>query len=141
MGYNTKFSGSLKLSRKLTLAEAKEFLEANEDPDNIEPRLVNCTGYMQWVPSESLEAIVYDGNEKFYDYEHWMQWVLDRLVKMGVVADGSIAWQGESTGDTGTLIVRAGVLTVNRGEIHHPDDNKPLTLARLGEIALKQLTS
>lgn len=141
MGYNTKFSGSLKLSRKLTLAEAKEFLEANEDPDKIKSSLVNCTGYMQWVPSESLDAIVYDGNEKFYDYEHWMQWVLDRLGKMDVVANGSIVWQGETTGDTGALIVQGGVLKVKRGDVHTPDGNKPLTLARLGEIALKQLTS
>lgn len=140
MGYNTKFSGSLKLSRKLSLAEAKEFLEANDDPNNIEPP-VKFSGYMQWVPSESLDSIVYDGNEKFYDYDKWMQWVLDRLTKMGVVADGVIVWQGESTGDTGLLVVKAGILSVARGEKPPASNHKPLTMERLGEIALKQLTS
>lgn len=140
MGYNTKFSGSLKLSRKLSLAEAKEFLEANENPDSIDPS-PGIRSYMQWVPSESLDAIVYDGNEKFYDYAQWLQWVLDQLQKMGVTAEGSIVWQGESTGDTGVLTVNANVLIVKKGNRMPGGNEKPLTLARLGEIALKQLTS
>ena len=35
MGYDTKFSGALKLSRALTLPEAAFILEVNEDPDTI----------------------------------------------------------------------------------------------------------
>lgn len=139
MGYNTKFTGSLSLSRKLTLGEAKEFLEANDDPDNIEPK-PSITGYMQWVPSESLDAIVYDGNEKFYDYDKWLQWALDRLAKMGVVADGSIVWSGESAGDIGVLKVQGNVLTVKKGEAPMNPSRNPMTFKKLGEIALERLT-
>ena len=140
MGYNTKFSGSLTLSRKLTLAEAKEFLDANEDPDSIEPAPV-IRSYMQWVPSESLDAIVYDGNEKFYDYDKWLQWVLDRLAKMGIVADGSIVWNGESAGDVGVLKVQSNSLTVKKCDMPVNPSAKPLTLWKLGEIALNRLTT
>lgn len=139
MGYNTKFSGSLLLSRKLTLGEAKEFLDANEDPDCIEPKC-GIDSYMQWVPSESLDAIVYDGNEKFYDYDKWLQWVLDRLTKMGIYADGSIVWSGESEGDIGVLKVQGNVLTVKKGDAPINPSTKPMTLEKLGEIALGQLT-
>jgi len=140
MGYNTIFSGSLSLSRKLTLAEAKMFLEANEDPDNID-QSPGIRSYMQWVPSESLDAIVYDGNEKFYDYDKWMQWVLDRLTNMDITAHGSIVWSGESAGDVGVLKVQGNVLTVKKGDAPETPTLKPLTLGRLGEIALQQLTA
>lgn len=140
MGYDTKFSGSLSLSRKLTLAEAKMFLEANKNPESIEPN-PGIRSYVQWVPSESLDAIVYDGNEKFYDYDKWMQWVLDRLTKMGINADGSIVWSGESAGDVGVLKVQGNILIVKKGDAPENPTLKPLTLQRLGEIALQQLTS
>lgn len=139
MGYNTKFSGSLKLSRKLTIAEAKMFLEANEDPEQIKGDKPGS--YMQWVPSESLESIVYDGNEKFYHYDEWMQWVLTKLGDMGIVANGSIAWSGESAGDLGVLIVENNTLTVSKNKAGSNNPEKPLTLDGLGKIALEMVTA
>lgn len=139
MGYNTKFSGSLKLSRKLTIAEAKMFLEANEDPGQIKGD--KPLSYMQWVPSESLESIVYDGHEKFYYYDKWMEWVLKKLIELGVVANGSIAWSGESAIDTGVLIVENNVLTVSKNKAGSNSPERPLTLERLGKIALEMVTA
>jgi hypothetical protein len=138
MGYNTKFSGALQLSRPLTIAEAKVILEANQDPDTInEP---HPKSYMQWVPTHSLDEIVYDGNEKFYEYDKWLVWLLAHLDALGVTASGEIFWQGESVGDAGTLSVKDGVLTVAKSQGSKSGAAKPLTLDDLARIALEQVT-
>lgn len=134
MGYNTKFSGAITLSRPLTLSEAKFILEANDEPSVIpgdHPR-----SYMQWVPTESLDAIVYDGNEKFYDYDKWMAWLIGHISSLGITANGCIVWQGETVGDTGMLTVTDNVLTVAKGSAQKHSARKPLTLDQLARIAL-----
>ena len=54
MGYTTKFTGCINLSRALTLKEAKELLEI-ADLDRAEVREITGTdAYLQWVPTETL---------------------------------------------------------------------------------------
>lgn len=139
MGYNTTFSGALALSRTLTIPEAKVILEANENPDAIAGE--HPGSYMQWVPTESLDAIVYDGNEKFYNYAEWLQWLLTHLESLGIQAHGEIVWQGESVGDTGVLRVTHGVLRVIKGAGSKAGSGNPLTLDGLARIALDQITA
>lgn len=137
MGYNTKFSGALKLSRALALTEAAVILEANEDPDTITGP--HPSSYMQWVPSETLDHIVYDGNEKFYNYVEWLQWLLDHLITFGVTANGTLYWSGEDVDDTGTIEVVESVVTVNERESSARDSHTPLTLQALQAMALAAL--
>lgn len=139
MGYTTKFSGSIKLSRPLTLAEAKDLLEFNEEPGLI-PQPKPSDGYMQWVPTETLDGIVWDGNEKFYDYTPWLRWMCDWLKKRGIGACGLIKWNGEERGDIGELLVVDNDVTVVETKVAR-NSGRPLTLEGLGLLALKQLTS
>lgn len=135
MGYNTKFSGALKLSRKLTFQEAAVLLEANEDPDCIVGP--HPGSYMQWVPCESLDHIVYDGNEKFYEYLPWMEWLLMRLKELGITANGEIRWSGEDVDDIGTILVIDSVMTSTPGnETSRSPSLAPLTLNHLRAMAL-----
>lgn len=83
MGYTTKFKGAITLSRPLTFGEARKLLEFHDDPDIIAGQ--HPGSYLQWVPTESLDGIVWDGGEKFYEYTEWMQW----LVKSGCRNKGS----------------------------------------------------
>lgn len=139
MGYTTKFKGALTLSRALTLGEAKQLLEFNEDPDTIEG--THPDSYMQWVPTETLDGIVWDGNEKFYNYTEWMQWLVQWLQARGIDAKGELLWSGEDAGDAGVLTVAGGVATADAGRRKGVASGKPLTLAALGEMALAQLTA
>ena len=148
MGYTTKFTGHLTLSRKLTMAEAKTLLEiAGEEATIAESNLAAITdpappkGYMQWVPDESLQRIVWDQNEKFYDYEQWLKWIVAALASWGIEAAGSFKWQGDSVGDIGELLVIDGNVTSNTGAVSGVSASKPLTLRRLQELALAQLTA
>lgn len=135
MGYTTEFTGSIKLSRKLTFAEAKQLLEIDEKDTGI------CA-YFQWVPADTLEHIVWDGNEKFYHYVEQLGWLCNEwLSKRGIVANGELYWEGEETGDTGLL--RVVDSTVIRCPNQKPDGKspRPLSLEDLGKMALEQMTA
>ena len=140
MGYTTKFTGALQLSRALTLAEANQILEASEDPDTIQGEKP-VRSYMQWVPTESLDQIVWDGGEKFYDYTAWMQWMCGLLASWGVSANGTVFWSGEDADDTGTIDVTHNAVTETRGKTVAEGSGKPLTMQALQAMALKQITS
>lgn len=137
MGYTTKFSGAIKLSRPLTMTEAKELLEINENPDLA--RAPKPDSYMQWVPSQTLDHIVWDGGEKFYDYTAWMQWLCLLLGAWGIEADGQLYWQGDGTGDTGRIDVSANTVAATSTKQANSGYHKPLTLEKLREIALDQV--
>lgn len=101
MGYTTKFTGAVKLGRKLTLAEAKELLEVDSDKTGID-------AYFQWVPADTLEHIV---------------------------------WDGEETGDVGTIIVLDNEVSAQPASRPAAKSMRPLTLDILGRMALDQATA
>lgn len=138
MGYTTEFNGFIKLSRKLTMAEAKELLTYADDPDNVPTE--HPRSYLQWVPSRDLDAIGWDGNEKFYDYVEWLKWVCDWLKGYGIECCGAIQWSGESSTDTGEIQVLDNVVTV-LADKKQAVRFTPITLHDLAEMALEQVTA
>lgn len=138
MGYTTRFTGALKLSRELTMTEAKWLLECNADPDAIKG--AKPQSYMQWVPAESLEHIVWDGGEKFYNYIEWLQWLCEKLAVFGIEINGTLYWSGEDITDNGRIEVCASKVTQASSSAPLQSNYEPLTLSRLREIALDQVT-
>lgn len=140
MGYTTKFTGAVKLSRKLTMAEAKELLEVANSETAEE--FTGIDAYFQWVPADTLEHIVWDGNEKFYKYVEQLRWLCeDWLDQRGIAANGSLLWQGEETGDNGTLVVLDNEVSAHPNDKPAAKSLRPLTLRSLGEMALAQVTA
>jgi hypothetical protein len=139
MGYTTKFTGSIELGRKLTMAEAKELLEIAAS-DEAE-KFTGIDAYFQWVPSEGLDHIVWDGNEKFYKYVEQLRWLCKWLRERNILANGLLYWQGEETGDTGSIVVTANAVSEYPDAKPSQKQPKPLTMRGLQEMALAQLTS
>lgn len=139
MGYTTEFTGAIGLSRKLTMAEAKQLLEINASDES--EKTTGIKAYFQWVPANTFEHIVWDGNEEFYKYVEQLRWLCDWLGERGVLANGTLYWSGEETRDTGTLAVVDNAVSVNKNARSDDKSPSPLTLDDLGAIALKQLTS
>lgn len=137
MGYTTAFTGQIGLSRKLAFAEAKLLVEL-ADMDRSEAKAITGhDAYMQWVPTEALDAIVWDGNEKFYDYEALLRWLCGWLSERGVQANGSLLWRGEDSSDVGEILVEANQVVMKPGKKASAKAGKPLTLNKLGEMAIK----
>lgn len=134
MGYTTTFVGSVSLSRKLTFAEARFILNLDREQTGID-------AYFQWVPDTTLSNIVWDGQEKFHDYTDQLRWLCRWLGNSGIVAHGTIYWQGEETGDTGVLNVIGNQVFERSDQIPEQKHLKPLTERALQEMALEVLTS
>lgn len=139
MGYTTDFTGAVELGRKLTMAEAKQLLELNESGES--EKVTNIAAYFQWVPSDDLQHIVWDGNEKFYKYVEQLSWLCRWLSDRGITANGSLYWQGEETGDNGILKVSANVVTRHPNESPPSKSPRALTMADLQAMALEQITA
>lgn len=140
MGYNTDFNGSLKLSRKLTIAEAKTWLEFAEDDEKYKSTS-SIDAYLQWVPSQDFEHLVYDGNEKFYNYTASLEWVLGWLKAIDIFASGSIIWSGEETWDAGVFEVSDSQISIKGFNAPKVEYIEPLTMRKLEKMALEQMAS
>jgi hypothetical protein len=122
MGYTTNFNGQLEFSRPLTVIEYNELSAMNEDPD----RCYKYTdkgeipdSYMQWVSNKDGTALEWDGGEKFYNYTHWLRWLIKHYLKpRGIDLNGTIRWQGEEVGDVGTITVLDNKVTSQKIDIN-----------------------
>jgi hypothetical protein len=104
MGYTTEFSGKFQLDKQMNDCTVLDLLNdwyEGKDHD----------GYCQWVFTKDRKAIEWDGNEKFYDYEIWLDRVYKLLHKKGYELSGEVEYQGEETGDVGKLVLKDGKIT------------------------------
>jgi hypothetical protein len=92
------------------------------------------------VPSQDLEHLVYDGNEKFYYYVDSLKWILGWLKEIGIFANGSIIWSGEETGDAGVIQVSVSDVSINGFDAPKVEYIEPLTMRELEKMALAQLS-
>jgi hypothetical protein len=73
--------------------------------------------WCQWVPTEDGMAIVWDGNEKFYNYTQWLEYIIAKvLAPRGYVLNGMVEWQGEDSEDFGQLKVEDNKVLMRYGE-------------------------
>lgn len=90
--------------------DTPDVVDHNEPPQG-QPGL-----WCQWVPIDG--ALVWDGNEKFYNYVEWLQYIIDNFLKpWGVTLNGEVEWKGEDSGDMGKIIVKNNEITVKNGRV------------------------
>lgn len=76
-------------------------IHRNKPPDG-QPGL-----WCQWVPTKNRRALVWDGEEKFYNFVEWLQYLLAHfLTPWGYSLRGTVRWCGEEPGDEGVIEVR-----------------------------------
>lgn len=78
-------------------------LDSNEPPEG-QPGL-----WCQWVTNDvgpEWNILEWDGSEKFYAYEVWLQYLIDHFfTPWGVTVSGMITYAGSDHDDRGTLVV------------------------------------
>lgn len=111
MGYTTEFKGEF----RMTPAPSAELVLAIMDLAECEDRAEQPAGcpdsWCQWTVTKDRQGIKWNHSEKFYNYQEWLQWIIDNLLKPnGVTLTGSVEYQGEEVGDCGILSVEDGVV-------------------------------
>lgn len=135
MGYTTKFTGTIELSKPMSLKTAKRWMEIASYGDHGEVPAACPDSYLQWVPTEDLRGIVWDNNEKFYEYASWMIWVIANfLIPEGIVANGTLLWSGEETADTGRLVVANNIVNPISDKSPNLVTRRALTMRKLTDL-------
>lgn len=71
--------------------------------------------WCQWIINDDGE-LEWDGNEKFYNYEEWLDYLIDNFFEpLGYVLNGDIEWQGEAGDDIGTIHVVDNIVSMEYG--------------------------
>lgn len=113
-----KLAATRRLARKVDPKygiEGEYYVEDDESvgvvdintPPSTQPGL-----WCQWVPTEDNNGIVWDGNEKFYEADKWMAYIISILANKGYIANGIIEAQGEDTNDHWYLSVSNNKVSV-----------------------------
>lgn len=110
MGYSTEFKGGLKFNRELTHKEWLELRALGEEySSDLYAKYTDTPNtipdsYLQWVPNADGTELVWNGGEKFYDYIHWLRWLIKHYMKpRDLVLNGKIEWSGEEFEDRGII--------------------------------------
>ena len=73
--------------------------------------------WLQWELSSDGTELSWDGNEKFYHYIEWLQYLIQHFFeKWGIKLNGEVQWQGEDSSDFGKIIVTDNVVEILNGE-------------------------
>jgi hypothetical protein len=79
---------------------AKSIIDGNKPP-KYQPGL-----WCQWTVSEDGKYLLWDGGEKFYEYDKWLKYLINNFFKPWKIAlKGKIRWRGEQREDKGVLVV------------------------------------
>lgn len=69
--------------------------------------------WLQWVLNEEGTELEWDGNEKFYNYIEWLQYLIGHFFEpWGIKLNGEIEWTGEDSNDKGKIAVTDNVIEV-----------------------------
>jgi hypothetical protein len=100
MGYTTKFKGKFVLNKPIKELEIYKTIEKWNNGEE-------CDGYCQWVLTKDNKGFEWDYNEKFYEYQEWLQKLIEYLKPFGYTITGQVEFQGEEIDDHGWLGIDA----------------------------------
>jgi len=113
---------------KVLLAFAREDHRAETDVPGI---------WCQWVPTADGTAIEWDGNEKFYESEEWMRYLIGTFLQpSGHRVNGTIEAQGDDPHDMWQLVVRDNVVTTRQAVVSYADEieERPQPIRVVAEV-------
>jgi len=107
-------------------SEDKTIINVNQSPAP-QPGL-----WCQWMMDEDKQTIDWDGGEKFYEYEEWLTYLIERILKpRGYKLSGSVYWSGEEDEDTGEIIIKDNVMTVKSALVFYLTDEEKKKVTKL----------
>ena len=113
MGYDTKFKGSFKLDRPLTVEHVNTL---NSIKDGLPG--TPSGGCCDWKASWDGTEIKHSGAEKSYKYVEWLRFILARyLIPWGYVLNGSVDWHGDDAEDLGRITIVNNVVAAKKATI------------------------
>jgi hypothetical protein len=75
--------------------------------------------WCQWELQDDT-TLAWDGNEKFYNYIEWLQYLIAHFFKpWGINLNGECFWQGEDNTDMGKIVITDNVIEIYETEVEY----------------------
>lgn len=119
MGYDTNFGGEFAIQPPLTAAQVQTLQDFNKTQHDGIAGVPGST-WCQWVPSDDGTTLVWDEQEKFYEYTQWLQYLVHHYFgPWGCTLDGEVEWNGDDVDDRGSIVAepRAGKTVIGIREM------------------------
>ena len=72
--------------------------------------------WLQWEVNPAGDTLAWDGQEKFYDYVKWLEYLIEHFFRpWGIEVNGEVEWRGEEWEDTGVIKAGGHVVEVTYG--------------------------
>lgn len=79
--------------------------------------------WCQWTPTDDGTRIEWDGGEKFYEYEEWIQYIITHFLQpWGCTLNGCVEWEGEHEEDIGALTVTNNSVRIYTDRLEYEAD-------------------
>ncbi len=119
MGYTTEFIGQLEISKPLddsavsAIGDLNKISFASENKEG--KKLGQPESRCQWVVAPDKKHIVWDGNEKFYYYMEWLEYIVRNILEpKGYMVSGELMAEGEDVqNDVSKITVKNNKISRN----------------------------
>jgi len=82
-------------------------------PPNGQPGL-----WCKWSSENNGNQIGWNGNEKFYNYIEWIEYLIEHFLKpWGYSLTGTVEWAGEGTEDRGRICITDNVVRIQKAVV------------------------
>ncbi len=72
--------------------------------------------WLQWIPTEDKMGLEWDKNEKFYNADEWIEYLINRILEpRGYIINGIVNAQGEDRSDKYNITVVNNKVIINKG--------------------------
>lgn len=103
-------------------------VEYNQPP-RTQPSL-----WLQWIPTEDRLHLEWDGNEKFYEYIEWLEYLIKNIIApRGYILNGEVEWEGEERGDTGRIEVVDNIIKVDNIARYSVSDLREIVISEINK--------
>lgn len=79
-------------------------------PPSTQPGL-----WCKWIPLLNRKEISWTGEEKFYNYIEWLEYIIKILEMRGYKLNGNVKWYGENHSDRGEINVENNKINIKHG--------------------------
>ncbi|MBO2945622.1 hypothetical protein JJQ72_16710 [Paenibacillus sp. F411] len=84
--------------------------------DHNEPPATQPGLWLQWVPTEDRQSLVWDKGEKFYEAGSWIIYLIERILSpKGYVVNGIVNAQGQHRDDRWRIEVKGNKVSIKCG--------------------------
>ncbi len=135
MGLRTDFYGQFTFDHPLTAEHRTILEEFAEEEHEEEPGETGKppTVYCQWKPTADGRGLEWDGVEKFYYYDEWLEYLIAHFLKpWGYILSGDVQYNGWTEEVHGTIGVVDNEVTVTRASGTVPQNWKDIIYGRDG---------